>query len=95
MVATSTIEIKINDTLIGRVNSFDKASTIQKLERKIRNNNHKKGLVAKYNFDNIITKDKNMEKIKKMAMKYAKTNATILIYRRMRNWKRTICTKYT
>lgn len=80
MVATSTIEIKINDTLIGRVNSFDKASTIQKLERKIRNNNHKKGLVAKYNFDNIITKDKNMEKIKKMAMKYAKTNATILIY---------------
>ena len=80
MVATNTIEIKINDTLIGRVNSFDKASTIQKLERKIRNNNHKKGLVAKYNFDNIITKDKNMEKIKKMAMKYAKTNATILIY---------------
>ena len=80
MVATSTIEINKNDTLIGRVNSFHKPSTIQKLEIKIRNKNHKKGLVAKYNFDNIITKDKNMEKIKKMAMKYAKTNATILIY---------------
>ena len=80
MVATSTREIKINDNLIGRVNSLDKASTIQKLERKIRNNNHKKGLIAKYNFDNIITKDKNMEKIKKMAMKYAATDATILIY---------------
>lgn len=80
MVATSTVEIKIDDTLIGRVNSLDKASTIQKLERKIRNVNHKKGLIAKYTFDNIITKDIKMENIKKMAGKYAKTDATILIY---------------
>ncbi|MGL4992333.1 MAG: sigma 54-interacting transcriptional regulator [Sarcina sp.] len=80
MVATSTVQIKIDDTLIGRVNSFDKASTIQKLERKIRNVNHQKGLVAKYDFDNIITKDKKMENIKKLAGKYAKTDGTILIY---------------
>ncbi|MGL4450250.1 MAG: sigma 54-interacting transcriptional regulator [Sarcina sp.] len=79
MIATSTVDIKVNDTLIGHVNSFDKASTIQKLERKIRDTNHKKGLIAKYNFDNIITKDKKMESLKTLADKYAKTDGTILI----------------
>ncbi|WP_297631733.1 sigma 54-interacting transcriptional regulator [uncultured Clostridium sp.] len=80
MVATSTIDIKLKNNFIGRVNSFDKASTIERLERKIRSNNHKKGLVAKYNFDDIVTNDIKMENIKKMAKKYAQTDGTILIY---------------
>ncbi|MGL5646262.1 MAG: sigma 54-interacting transcriptional regulator [Clostridium sp.] len=80
MVAASTVDIKLKGNFIGRVNSFDKASTIERLERKIRSTNHKKGLVAKHNFNDIITSNSQMENLKKIAMKYAKTDGTILIY---------------
>ncbi|MGL4741627.1 MAG: sigma 54-interacting transcriptional regulator [Sarcina sp.] len=79
LVATCTVAITSNGKNIGFVSSLEKASKIEKLEQKIRRQNSKKGLVAKYTFDDIITKNDKMEKMKTKVKAYAKTDMTVLI----------------
>ncbi|MGL5414655.1 MAG: sigma 54-interacting transcriptional regulator [Clostridium sp.] len=79
IIAISTTPIILDGNEIGRINSFEKSSKIQKIEKKIRENLHKKGLIAKYNFGDIKTENKEMIKIKEISKIYSKTDETILI----------------
>ncbi|MGL5766108.1 MAG: sigma 54-interacting transcriptional regulator, partial [Sarcina sp.] len=79
LVATCTVAITSNGKNIGFVSSLEKASKIEKLEQKIRRQNSKKGLVAKYTFNDIITKNDKMERMKTKVKAYAKTDMTVLI----------------
>ncbi|WP_251859927.1 sigma-54-dependent Fis family transcriptional regulator [Clostridium sp. Marseille-Q2269] len=78
-IVTNRIPIKINNKFFGVVSSFDISSNIEKAEKRLRKKAHNKGLFAKYNFDNIITKDERMISLKEKAKLYSMTDGTILI----------------
>src|SRR5690625_3536084 len=64
---------------IGTVVTIRKVSQIQKLETKIRQDLHKKGLLAKYTFQDIVHQSDKMENVVSLAKDYAQTDSTILI----------------
>lgn len=78
-IATSRIPIEADGKRIGVVSTFEDVTKIQKLEQKIREKKYKKGFVAKYNFDDILTNNNDVVELKKMAKLYAKTDGAILI----------------
>lgn len=78
-IATNRIPIVVQDKRIGVVSTFEDVTKIQQLEQKIREKIYKKGFVAKYSFDDILTSSENMVQLKKIADLYAKTDAAILI----------------
>lgn len=61
------------------VATFQEVSQIEAAERKIRQNLYGKGMVTRYTFRDILTRDPQMKRLIKLAKDYAKTNATILI----------------
>ncbi|WP_297636071.1 sigma 54-interacting transcriptional regulator [uncultured Clostridium sp.] len=79
IIATSRIPIMLEQRNIGGVSTFEKSSNIQKIEKKIRENLHEKGLMARYNFDDIEVSNQIMQDIKILAKLYSKTDETILI----------------
>ncbi len=79
-VAANVIPIKINEEVVGAVATFQKASKIQKVEKKIRNELYVKGYTAENTFDDIIGKSKSMQKVKDEARDYAQVELPLLIY---------------
>ncbi|KHD37767.1 transcriptional regulator [Clostridium acetobutylicum] len=79
IIAAKQFPVKLEDKIIGVVNTFEDVTKIQTLEKIIRKKIHEKGFVAKYNFDDILTQDKNMIELKKLALLYSKTDSSILI----------------
>ncbi|HHY04914.1 MAG TPA: sigma 54-interacting transcriptional regulator, partial [Thermoanaerobacterales bacterium] len=63
----------------GAIISLQDVSNIQKLEQKARVQLYAKGLVAKYNFSDIIGESEPLKDAISNAKKYGKTSATILI----------------
>ncbi|WP_196607486.1 sigma-54-dependent Fis family transcriptional regulator [Pectinatus frisingensis] len=63
----------------GYIYNLQNISEVQKLERSIRKKLSVKGLVAKYDIDDIIGKSKACLNMKRKAAKYALTQSTILI----------------
>lgn len=63
----------------GAVITFSTVSKIQEIEGRIRSKLHKKGLTAKYTFENIIGKDKSISYAKHMAQKYSRVDSNIFI----------------
>ncbi|MDQ0204971.1 sigma-54-dependent Fis family transcriptional regulator [Pectinatus haikarae] len=63
----------------GYIYNLQNISEVQKLERSIRKKLSAKGLVAKYNIDDIIGQSKACLNMKRKAAKYALTQSTILI----------------
>ena len=78
-IATNRIPIEADGRRIGVVSTFEDVTKIQKLEQKIREKMNKKGFVAKHTFDDILTANKDMNEVKKLAELYAKTDGAILI----------------
>ncbi|MEN6566219.1 MAG: sigma 54-interacting transcriptional regulator [Veillonellales bacterium] len=78
-VVANSVPILIDGTVCGSVSTFKKVSEIQKMEREIRKNLYAKGLVTKYTFPDIMTKDQQMLRLLTLAQNYAKTDATVLI----------------
>lgn len=78
-IATNRIPIEAEGKCIGVVSTFEDITKIQQLEQKIREKIYKKGFVAKYSFDDVLTSNENMIELKKIADLYAKTDAAILI----------------
>lgn len=78
-VIINSIPILVDKNTKGVVATFQKISKIQKSEQKIRQALFTKGLITKYTFEDIITKDKRMIRLIEIAKDYAKTNATVLI----------------
>lgn len=73
------IPIIINEELKGTLFTFREVETIENEEKIIRKELMKKGLSAKYTFENFLTNNQNMNKIKIIAKKYSKVEGTILI----------------
>lgn len=69
----------VNNKKVGTVVTCQEFSQIQKLENKIRRELHAKGLVAKFNFQDIYYKSDKMKEIIDLAKIYAQTNSTVLI----------------
>ncbi|MCR3761373.1 sigma-54-dependent Fis family transcriptional regulator [Clostridium felsineum] len=79
IIAANQFPVKVEDKLIGVVNTFEDVTKIQTLEKIIRKKIHEKGFVAKYNFSDILTENKNMLELKKLAVLYSKTDSSVLI----------------
>lgn len=71
--------VQLDKSFIGIVSTFEDVTKIQTLENKIRKKLYDKGFVAKYTFNNILTKNKQMIAVKELAQLYAKTKSAILI----------------
>ncbi len=73
------IPIIVESSKSGTVITFQETEKLQKLEQKVRVQLHKKGLVAKYGFDDIIGSSTALQQTIRQARKYGKTMSTILI----------------
>ncbi|MDK2836382.1 MAG: hypothetical protein PWP21_1159 [Thermosediminibacterales bacterium] len=79
VIATHRVPIIVDGKVEGAVATFQDVTKIQKLEQKIRRETYKKGLVAKYDFSDIVYKSCVMEDKIKQAQKYAALDSTVLI----------------
>ena len=79
-VVYSRIPIIINDKIQVTVAIFQEINNIEKLELNIRKKLNEKGLIAKSTFSDIIGQSKEMTRVKAQAIKFAKSEGTILIY---------------
>ncbi|MEW6409847.1 MAG: sigma 54-interacting transcriptional regulator [Nitrospirota bacterium] len=78
-VVINSLPFKVGDMTQGVVLTFKEASSIQKIDRKLREELYKKGFVAKYTIDQIKGESTTMKEVVYNAKKYAETDATILI----------------
>lgn len=80
LVSTNRIPIIINNEVKGAVATFQDVKTIQNSEKNIRLRLNKKGLTAKYTFDDIQGHSQVIKKTIDTAKRYALSNSTILIH---------------
>jgi PAS domain S-box-containing protein len=78
-ILTNRIPIYVDGAIKGVVATFQEVTKIQDAERTIREKLYGKGLIAKYTFDDILTKDTRMKRLVEISKGYAKTAATVLI----------------
>ncbi|MGD8113262.1 MAG: sigma 54-interacting transcriptional regulator [Sphaerochaetaceae bacterium] len=64
---------------LGVLLTFQNIETIRLVERKIRKELSKKGLVARYTFSNIISVNQEMKAIEEKARRYSKVNGALLL----------------
>lgn len=79
-ISVNVIPLQVDEMDMGIVLTMKDIGEIQKLEKKIRFELNKKGLVAKYNFEDIITCEDVMYKMIDKAKKIAESESTVLIY---------------
>lgn len=79
LVSTNRIPIIVNNEVKGAVATFQDVKVIQENENKIRRSLHEKGLVAKYNFEDIKGDSKELKNTISIAKSYASSDSTILI----------------
>jgi transcriptional regulator with PAS, ATPase and Fis domain len=79
VIATNRVPIIVDGHIKGAVATFQDVTQIQRMERKIRRELHQKGLIAKYNFDDITYKSKIMKDTIGKAQKYARLDATTVL----------------
>lgn len=78
-VLVNTIPLSLNNSFRGQIVIFDWVKKIQQVEAKIRKELYAKGLVARYNFGDLIGESPNFKEAVNLASHYAKNEATILI----------------
>ncbi|HKL43372.1 MAG TPA: sigma 54-interacting transcriptional regulator [Clostridia bacterium] len=79
ITAQSTL-VKIDDDIVGVLCTFQDITKLQKLEKNIRFEINKKGLVAKYNFNMFSTESLAIKDIIEKAKKISDTDYTVLLY---------------
>jgi PAS domain S-box-containing protein len=78
-VSANKVPIVVDNKIKGAVITFQDIQVIQENERKIRRSLHKKGLVAKYNFNDILGESKAIKSTIEIAKSYAQSDLNILI----------------
>jgi PAS domain S-box-containing protein len=78
-ILANYIPLEANNTLMGGIMSFQDVTKIEELERKVRREQYAKGLVAKYRFEDILTKDPKMKQVIENARRIARSDSTVLI----------------
>jgi len=79
-ILTNWVPLRLEDGVIGTVITFHEVSRLQKFEQKVRRELYAKGLVAKWNFDDIIGRSKVIKQCKDQARMFASFDSTVLIY---------------
>lgn len=79
MIVINTRPIKVDKKILGIVLLIQNVDKLQKAEIDIRQKLSKKGLVAKYDFEDIIGNSEGIMKTISIAKKYADANANVLI----------------
>ncbi|KUO62544.1 MAG: ArsR family transcriptional regulator [Gracilibacter sp. BRH_c7a] len=79
MMVINTKPIKVNNKILGTVLLIQNVDRLQKNEIEIRQKLSKKGLLAKYDFEDIIGNSDQIKKTIVIAQKYASANANVLI----------------
>jgi PAS domain S-box-containing protein len=80
VIASNHVPMIIDSKVVGTISSFQDITNIQKIERKFREDLNKKGLTAKYKFDNIIHDSLIMQENIHNAKMFSKYDtATVLI----------------
>ena len=78
-VAINCVPLMINSQPAGAVAAFQPVTAIQELERKIRQKIYRRGLVAKFNFADILCASPMMRDRLSLAQEYAKVDSNVLI----------------
>lgn len=63
----------------GEIFTLQKISQLQQLEQKIRKELHRKGLVARFSFADILTQEETMQNLIEKAENFSEVNSTVLI----------------
>ncbi len=79
-ISVNIVPLMVKKIRMGIVITLKDIGELQKLERKIRYQLSKKGLVAKYKFEDIMTWNKQMTLIIEKAKRIAQSDSTVLIY---------------
>lgn len=80
VVTANTSILSIDEQTHGVLCSFQDITKLQNLEKKIRYELNKKGLVAKYTFEDIIANDPVMKNTVSKAVKIGLDDSTVMIY---------------
>lgn len=81
VVVTANISmLEIENQVVGVICSFQDITKLQNLEKKIRYEMNKKGLVAKFKFNDIIATDSAMKETMAKAVKIGMSDSTAIIY---------------
>ena len=80
VITANTSILEVDGHVLGVLCSFQDITKLQSLEKKIRYELNKKGLIAKYGFDDIITHDPVMKDTVAKAIKIGLTDSTLMIY---------------
>lgn len=78
-VVINRVAVAEKKEYFGEVFTMEKVSKIQQLEQKIRRELHRKGLVARFDFNDIKTREPSMAGLIKKARDFAKVDSTLLI----------------
>ena len=78
-LTTNRIPIKVGNEIAGHLIIFQEVEHIQEIETRIRQEVHRKGLVTRYSFDDMIGRHRSLKDAVSLAYEYAGVNADILI----------------
>lgn len=79
IITTNRIPILVDGHVEGVVATFKDIESIQTTEWKIRTNLYKKGLVAKYKFNDLLGESRIFQRVTAIGKSYAKSEANILL----------------
>lgn len=80
IVHSNGAPIVIEGNVVGAMEILQDVSTIEKMEKKIREEIYAKGHYAKYTFDDLLGASKRMGKVLERAKKFSQVDSSILIY---------------
>jgi transcriptional regulator with PAS, ATPase and Fis domain len=75
-----TEHIAVRTERIGTVVTVNDIQRIQHMEREIRKDLNKNGLVSKFSLDDLVVEDSGMKQVVELARKYGAMDSTVLIY---------------
>ncbi len=79
LLVSDIVPVRVAEQAIGVICTFQRVHEIQETENKIRKELSKKGLIAKYGFDNIIHASPALSETIRTAHKYAGVDANVLL----------------
>ena len=71
--------IRVGDEITGAIVTFQEAARIVEMEEKIRTELYTRGLVAQYNFDQLVGISREILEVKRIAQEFAMIDATVMI----------------
>lgn len=79
LLNASKVPLKVKGDIKGVIHLIQNVKNIQKVESEIRKVIHKKGLIAKYSFGNIIGKSESIKTTIAAAIKYSRVQSSVLL----------------